>query len=858
MNSWAFSDLPSYQVALDHRRKAAEKKAKYSLRGRSNSSATVAFMPAPEAIRHDSESIRGLLEPAIDGPPSPESLRALSNQMKQSSGREKHQSHHASTSSGSSSLRSLASADRPSWDNALDGLTLSRKSSGRSVTGSMPSRDRPESVQVFGKSLFSRRAKLKRGDSGPNSASSSVYSTDAVGDALISPPPTSAPIRDSVIPSLFGRRRTATLDNVDEGAVRRKFNISGPYNFQHVAHTQKDHLPDLQRADRVTLASELSQLRGSQAPAPGTAPRGTRADDLHFADFSSDFLPLHEEAEDEVGAEPRNGLNLIRPPSGVLKRLSPPRRLIKQTRSQEQLRVPPPRPPRSPIDPAMGVVPTPPVPPPRVSSRASIRPDGFDSLGAVFSDRPQTSGGFRHAQPFAGGSSDSNSPPATSHGYAPGPDMNTILEHGHSRSESFPNDGNWPLPCITSPSFDASLPGVPEEEETAAVFRRSRASVASNSSLRGSQSVPMLRRMSISQDESPRRPPSNASDTLGRFDLLAAQRALKAALIEGGREDSLTRESWEDDIDYCYDHEAEADCDFAWDRPSLDLSRDCDSTTPVKDQFRASVSCEASPAMLTPAQFDVPALSPVSQMSAATAHEAITPTLTLSKTSNFSLPRAEVTTSTQLLHVRKPSNASSFKESHGFTLSPSLLIPKDYEREMMAAEAEAREYAFHPFDEPALNFDATNFQGRYRTSASTTGTLESMHSNFEKHVSVASSATDFTRLTASTGSLEIDSQALKSEPFPAFDTHIRPESKGAMPTLPESEEMGAAPPVPRKDFSSRSSESNLLKLAMNEPHKRKDSIQTRRQRARTTSLSTPPPPNQYALFPSTHLGGPRI
>ncbi|KAK0646056.1 hypothetical protein B0T16DRAFT_328879 [Cercophora newfieldiana] len=856
MNMWAVSDLPAYTVARDARRKP-EKKSKYSLgRGRSNSSATLLLPHSPGHSRRDSDSIRGLLEPAIEGPPSPETIRALNNQMRQSSGREreKHQSQqssHTTTSSGSSSLLSLASADRPSWENALDGLSLSRKSSGRSVTNAMPSRERPDSVQIFSKTLFNRRGKLKRESSAPTSSgSSSLYSADGVTDGMSVAAPTSAPVRDSLVPAFFNRRRTATLDNVEENP-RRRLQISGPYNFQHVAHTQKDTLPGLQRVDRASLTSEFSHIRSSQVPAPGTL-KGIRADDLHFADFSSDFLPLPEETEQQLADEPRARAAFDLPPSMVPKQLSPPRRTIKHSKSQEQLRMPPPRPPRSPIDPAMGLIqPTPPVPPPRISSRTSIRPDGFDSLGAIVLDRPQTSSGFRHVQSSFPLTPEATSPPATSHGYFPGPDMDTIPEHAHARAPSFSDDSNWPLPCASSPLFDtAALPDVPEEDESVVAMRRSRISIASNSSLRGSQSVPMLRPLSIPpREDNPRRPASNSSDTLGRFDLLAAQRALKAALIDGSRCQSLARESWEDDIDYCYEHAAEADCDFAWDRPSLDISRDCDSTTPVEDQFR---TCEGSPAMLTPGQFDVPALSPVSQISCATAHEAITPTLALPKASNFSLPRNEPPSSLQLPHVRKPSDASSFKESHGFTLSPSLLIPNDYQQQMLAAEADAREFVFHPYDEPSP-FETSGLHTRYRTSASTTGTIESSHSGFEKHISAASSSTDFTRLSASTGSLDLESVAVKSEPFPLLEVSFRGESKGAMPTLPESEE--AVSMAPRM---ARSSESNLIKLAAAEPNKRKDSIHARRQRARTTSLSTPPPPNQYALFPSTHLGGARI
>ncbi|KAK0753433.1 hypothetical protein B0T18DRAFT_434193 [Schizothecium vesticola] len=792
---WAVSELPVY--AVEPRRKPT-KKSKYLLgRSRTNSSATV-LVPSPSqtTLHNDADSLRGLLDPAVDGPPSPESLRVA---MKQTIAPEQRQSHHTTTSSGSSSLRSLTSTDRPSWENALE--SLSRKSSGRSTTGAMPSRERPDSVQIFGKTLFNRRGKLKRESSAPSSsAGSSLYSTENGGESM--PPPAVPGSRDSVVPSLFGRRRTTTLETA-ESATRKKFHISGPYNFQHVAHTQRDAGTDAPQTDRSTLAAESAQLRASH-----TTPRGH---DLHFADFSSDFLPLRE--EDELPGSHR--LSSLLP-----KQTSPPRRLLKHSQSQEHLRQAPPRPPRSPVDPTM-LMPAPPVPPPRMSSRTSTHPDGLDPLDVGSLDRPLTSSSFRQPQLFALSPTDVSSPSSASQGYFP--DMDTIPEHGHARKDSFPGDSNWPLPA--TPSYESPLPNVPEEDESPAAWRPSHAS---------------------SEEESPRRPPSNASDTLGKFDLVAAQQALKAALLDGNRSGSLTREDWEDDIDYVYEHAAEADCEYAWDRPSLDLSRDCETA-----------SSQASPAMLTPAQFDVPALSPVSQMSAVTAHEAITPTLFLPRASNFSLPRADVPSSLQpLQHLRKPSDASSFKESHGFNLSPSLLIPNDYQLQMMAAEADAREFAYHPFDEPALALD-TSMQQQYRTSASTTGTFESGHSGFEKHTSAASSSTDFTRLTASTGSLDTESFSVKAEalqPFPVLETHAKTD-KVTMPTLPETEEAGFAA---RGHFGGRSSESNLKRFVVDDPLKRKDSIIARRQRARTTSLSTPPPANQYALFPSSHLSGARI
>jgi hypothetical protein len=370
----------------------------------------------------------------------------------------------------------------------------------------------------------------------------------------------------------------------------------------------------------------------------------------------------------------------------------------------------------------------------------------------------------------------------------------------------------------------------------------------------------MLRGFVAHQTDDGIRRPSDASETLGRFDLFSAQRALRDALLDG---EELPREAWEDDIDYCYDHEAEADCDYEWGRPSLETSRDGDSATPVDDHRQSMGSCEASPTMLTPGQFDVPALSPVSQLSSATAQEAITPTVVSNpKASNFSLPRVD---SKKHLHVRRASNASSFKESHGFTLSPSLLIPMDYQQQMMACEAERQEasdFALHHFDEHPLNMDPSALLGRYRSSASTTGTIESTSSAFDKHASTASTSTDYTRLTASVSSLDMEVCLPTSElqRFPSFESHSRAESKGAMPTLLESE-VASGTSSRRQHSKSRDSESNIGTLPMDEPWPGKakmSSIQAKRGRARTTSLSTPPPPNQYALFPSVQLSGNRI
>ncbi|KAK4147026.1 uncharacterized protein C8A04DRAFT_34572 [Dichotomopilus funicola] len=831
MNFYAASGMPVYRVERESRPKSSKVASKTSrllgLHSPHKDTAPPPVRPvtSSDVVPHDANSIDRLLDPAVDGPPSPECLRELSQQMRQGSFRDKHLSNQTS-SSGSSSLRSLTSADRPSWEHPLDSRTLSRKSSGRSTSSSMPSRERPESVQIFGKKLFARRGKGRR-ESSAQSSSSSMYSTDAVDPALPAAQ-TSAPSRDSTIPALFSGIRRSKQDAASD--AQRKLNISMPYNFQHVAHTQKDQVPE---------SHIVSRENGTVSADPG-------ADDMHFADFSTDSLPLDEEdAEAAATVELRKTTSLTRT-SSVVRKTSTSRRILSRSQSQDQLsmNIPPPRPPRSPVERSA------PGGSARGLSRILNRHERFDSV-----DRPVTSACFRSQPSYA----DAGSPPATSYGFMS--DMDVIHEHGHSTSIGSQDDANWPLPCPSSTASEFTLPNVPEEDESTPAVKKSRASVASNSSLRGSQSVPMLRALASLQNGDSARRPSDASDTVARFDMFAAQRALRESLDENG--DLLPRADWEDDIDYCYDHEAEADCDYEWSRPSLETCRDGETATPVDHQGRGADSCSASPAMLTPAQFDVPALSPASQLSLATGQEAITPTVvTNPKASNFSLPRLD---SKNLLHIRKSSDASSFKESHGFTLSPSLLIPPDFQQQMLACEAErqeASEFAFRPSDEPELNMDPSALVLQYRTSASTTGTAESSTSAFDKHNSTASSSTDYTRMTASVSSLEMETCPPAPEPlqrFPSLEMPSKVEAQSALATLPEV----VAPSRPfarRPRFKTRGSESNLLMMGVDEPHpaKARPSILTRRGRARTTSLSTPPPSNQYALFPQVQLSGNRI
>ncbi|KAK1598752.1 uncharacterized protein LY79DRAFT_505707 [Colletotrichum navitas] len=873
---WSTAPLPYYSAYKPSRRheKAAPGDKDYLPPSSINTRQQQAPLPLPllSTQHHHPDHVTDLFEPALDGPPSPERIRSLSKQMRRASAADKHKSH-ATTSSGSTSSLLSLNSDR-SWEHTLETITISRRSSGRSTSSNMQLRDRPESVQLFGKSIFNRRAKLKReSTSNQNSSETSLYSGELALDGPFST------TKDHFIPSIFGRRRTLRQDDLGatDSPMGRKLQISGPYNFQHVTHTKRDHLPDLERGSRAELVTEFSAIRAGQRPTTGQ-PRGIEVEDLHFANFSSEALHTQRDTTaptSEPRAEPPNRSLIITrhigPPSA-------PRRLIKRTRSQEQLRSSPPRPapprpPRSPIreEPMSPTLPASPLPPPRSSSRIATRYTASqDSLATTDSnpERPQIS------TPFDLGAEAIEAPVAAQGIPSSGEGLEALADPPFSHAITTPDDAAWPLTASTSFSCEGALPDVPEEEEQYVPSGESCGSLPSTrSSLRGSQSVPVLRRLAQTQDES-ERPLSGASDTLGSFDMFAAQIALQEVLETEEVAEASLPANWEDDIDYCYEHEAEANCDYAWDRPSLDLVRDGFVESSFYDDsfLIAPLSDGLKPAPSDYAD-NLPALSPASQTSL-NGHEAITPTTTtLPVKSNFSHPRKETNyRGNGHLHVRTASQASSFKESHGFNLSPSLLIPGDFHQQMLAdsdtdalpANISRQKSDRFSFDEePALTIEMPGLFSRDRASTSTTGSNSSGQSSFTgaRHASTNSTWTALTRYTGSTTFEGWNPKVEGSEHSRSFSTDGLSElalgsprgQKSVMTPLPEFEE-ALATSRSTGDIRAASGRLDASQSHDHLPLPKTREFPKQHQRRRAQTLSAPPPPGQYALFPPTYCG----
>lgn len=134
--------------------------------------------------------------------------------------------------------------------------------------------------------------------------------------------------------------------------------------------------------------------------------------------------------------------------------------------------------------------------------------------------------------------------------------------------------------------INGNLEDVPEEPEGQQSQRAGARVVASGSPLRQTRSFPILALAGsgmdfpappVRQTHMTVRPKTQSSDILGS-PLKIPTRPSSPRRIS--RAFQLPDSSWEDDVDYCYDIAAEADCDFEWDNTENDGS-DCElpSTT---------------------------------------------------------------------------------------------------------------------------------------------------------------------------------------------------------------------------------------------------------------------------------------
>lgn len=557
-------------------------------------------------------------EPAIDGPPSPQSIRAYTEQMRRGSA--------LGTKSSTPSLTSASSfRSRQSSLESSNRIELQRQSSGRSNGSSMATKERPDSLNLFGKTIFSRSSKKFRRKHTSMSLASG-----------------------------YGDLRESTSRSPPASYRARKNTISGPYNFQHITHTQPNELPNLKEIHPTELRSEFSAIRASQAPTNGNL-KGIRARDLMFENFSSvskDYAPDVDAPRSPTSSKSPSCPVTPQIPGAIRASVTPPQfqpwRPVNYSVSHDDLRSAPVRASQSPESPRYSVD-----PPARTSSRAAS--NFFNHVGpstaSDYFNLPVANSNVQEAAQFDFTPQTHPSPPKSERR-----DSDTSKHLSHAVTT--PGEEAWPLSAPLNGCFGLDLADVPEEEECTRT--RSRES-STDGELRISKSVPALRMRALQQvPDMPEMPP--ILGRLGSIDTSRFSRKYSSPKV------SQFTDSWEDAIDFCYEYE-----DEDWDYPG-DTSEEAQPT--IRTTLASTVQVEQPDAhvhhdeqhvspgrfrasLLIPAPFDLPALSPQSNLSSASS---FLPT----PTNYFRQDQ-----------VRPNSHASSFKESDGFNLSPTLLIPSD-------------------------------------------------------------------------------------------------------------------------------------------------------------------------------------
>ncbi|KAH9859984.1 hypothetical protein IAQ61_011768 [Plenodomus lingam] len=512
------------------------------------------------------------------------------------------------------------------------------------------------------------RRSFFRGRKGKRNSEATAVSTPDFAETDLSERRTSMLRKD--------KRRTEYAE--DAGALINQ--ISKPFDFQHLSHTDRHQIAALEKASAEDLASGSQATRATRPSSRGL--HGAKTDDLHFRNFSSDNV---------INADPRstsafNVRSYLRSPptqhewqqSDAIPQLAPTRPHLRSARSVESFSQP-------------GVSPRKHEPlvlasPPRSAARRHPPVQRVEAENWHDEESKTVSSSSRSKR--ESGVWDSFMIPGVS---TPDQQLSDIQEDSYfGHALTTPDDSA--IHAMTPP-FSPSLADVAEEPERFASPRPApppppgktpstpRSPYFETFSFANHHSMPTRARSDSLSQTSPHasntrcampRPSSQMSDTLG-YSGVPHRDSLRENMST--RRTSNTwraiEESWEDDVDYIYENALEADCDSAWDRAYdddryLDLqsgssrnsmqrarytmaSQDTTGEPSTGDRFSGSFRTS----LLVPSTNSLPDLAPASAMSAST-------------------------TSTGLPTPCNSFSANRFGADEGFVLTPSLLIPEEY------------------------------------------------------------------------------------------------------------------------------------------------------------------------------------
>lgn len=483
--------------------------------------------------------------------------------------------------------------------------------------------------------------------------------------------------------------------------------ISEPYGFHHVTHTHRSQFQTLERVSDNELVTEFSAIRAAQKPR--TELKGIRADHLHHESFSSDRVQQADLSEGQ-----RSPISPVTPPrtrDESRSSITPPghEHGARPYRSVENFSRPVSKSPRSPVSPI--------APPQRFSSRNQCPPpfpepsaQVIDAILGLNTDPSDAHPSSADGKPLPSSPPSAKPLPVSPADLKPLPVLPAEdrefdpAEDTHPQADDSAVVGHAvttlddsarllrPSLLVNTPS---DLADVPEEEETffwqGSNGRSSRPSTG-RSSLRHAQSFPSTR-FSLEQPASISRHSSAAFDQ----SLMAIEKDIGSPFsieqVSPQRVPAATKrfsiglkaieiDNWEDEIDYCYEHAAEADCDLEWDQKANHAQEQRSKTDLAKsdaflqedaigDEELLGAGTEQSrfypgafrPSPLSPAPMSVPELEEASALTASTIPEVLTPQFPNEYPPTLSTP-------------------DTLRDSDRFKPAPSLMVSSGYENEL--------------------------------------------------------------------------------------------------------------------------------------------------------------------------------
>lgn len=655
-----------------------------------------------------------------------------------------------------------------------------------------------------------------------------------------------------------------------------KQSISDPYNFQHLTHTGAHDAKALKNASQNDLVTEFSAIRASQAPRSEL--RGIRAECLHSRRNSTE-LPPTPPIEGPTTPPSLSPSKTRDQWSSYAQRKS---RGLQYSQSIDTL---------AHISPRSFSSPTPPIsPPPRRSSKGQSKLP-YDSLTTV--DSP-TRPPFPNSPLFSNPSRPMDSPTLS--------DPSAV---GHAITT--PDDTAFTLNPRQRSSSTAGLADVPEEDEGYPWMRHPvhKASLSTASSaIRHTKSFPSTSpspsqsgrasaysHSSSSTERNAASDPTLPSGAHEAEDIPSRRRSQQASLGMSFKENS-----WEKDIEYCYEHAAEADCAFDWDRVSLDDNRMSSATEVIDDIINSAASSfENIPdedGKRSVVDNDSTVSFPDSSRSSSYDYVFSNSSPLGTRYSDTTLPHSSVSSTITVPGIVTPGEPAfvpqiinqSARTSQGsvmFTLSPSLLIPKEYgsrptDDDVFQDKINDGEYTKHQYPDCNHRIDTgVHRNGSFRSNDSL---LSTCHSQDSILPSPATSIDPRCRNSNSMGSLPelIFSKNSRGRPENisvrptgqlAAGKSFRADSDTLLPSVlrkatsttsiaAQSQQSSASAPVarttsPRRERSQSDSADRMLKSATANPV-REGSTGRMRSKTSVSSLSGTKSSrtSTYSLFPT--------